>query len=673
MTPSNSDHLGEHAPGVCLNALIRFFPTRLTFSASSSDDDRRITQRSTTHSHAQTTRLAASEKEMEGEKTVGTDSEHRSQTDTVEEDMFQNGTVASRIDGSFHPKKTSTQVKTGGAKSAVKRGSGRRVVKKSIRPLSSDSEDLVDGEEEEDCELMSLLQPSARVSRLMGLSQLTRSRKSWAGEKSDSRGRGRSDPHREGESTDEERLSDRNTRGHEGGGTTHRKSPPGKMVSKTKKRPAGRSTGNATILANTMGKQKKKSSRKSVAFNPHTTNLGSPDLPTTTPSLAEAAGTDGAGVYDNIPSDEEDFTNPKSLLYSPNRKYLLRRKFVGKKATASSTPGGQVVTAVHREERDEVTGSEEEEEEEDNDQKVSKESGQHRHVHSVGGTTTTRELSVQVRDITKEEQWFVPDQLDILRKVSTKSPLLLRRLTRLGQTSHVSDMSTASSVSPPRQKQRRRRKLDSTVQRSQHEEEKEDEEEEEEEEEEERGGVSRSDGEEDVRKSDSDGGGSSASSIRRRQVNRSPGKKKSRSNKRSSSKLTPPWRSKRGKRSSDGISERDRTEGKEKEKHTPVSKKQRLSTPEEDEGMQSGGGMSLSSSEEEDAMHLVQSMGGRRYRRHMVRHQDTKTPGVRRSKRARLAPVQFWRNEEPEYERRHSGMKESLTVYVYNYTMRNTS
>ena len=650
---------------MCHSLLCSVFVVRLTFSASSSEDERRASQRSVANSLAQMPSSTASEEEGEGEETVGVDNEHRSKTDTVEEEMVRSGRVSSHIDGSFHPKQTSTQVKAGGAKSATKKSSGKRGAKSVVRPLSSDSEDLGEGDEEEDRELTSLLQPSTRTSRLLGLSQLTRSKKGSTGGKSVSGRGGGSDIRRgEGESTDKERLSDgKKKRGRVGGGSARSKSKPGRASQVEK--PGGRSTGNATILTNMTGKRTKKSSRKSVAFNPHTTNLGSPDLP---PSVAEDVDAGSSDVYDNVPSDEEDFTHVKSRLYSPKRKSILR-KFVGKKSTTSSTPRRQQETTVEKGGREEVRGKQEarrreeargrEEEKGGEEERVSEEkdteheetkgSGEHRKV----GGTATRELSVQVTDISTEGQWFVPpDQLDILKKLSSKSPRSLRRLTRPGQTRHVADTSTVSGVAPPRQRQRKRHELDSTVQSSQHEKE---------EEEREGGGASRSEEEEEEeRESESNWqnkGGSSAdedyasSNHGRKEASSKSSGKKSRSNKRTSAKLTPPWKkTKKGKKNSD-ISERDQME-----ESTPVSKKQRFSTPEEDEGMQSGGGMSLSSSEDEDAMHLVRSMGGRRYRRYVVEHRDTKTPGVRRSKRARLAPVQFWRNEEPEYERRLSGM-----------------
>ena len=53
---------------------------------------------------------------------------------------------------------------------------------------------------------------------------------------------------------------------------------------------------------------------------------------------------------------------------------------------------------------------------------------------------------------------------------------------------------------------------------------------------------------------------------------------------------------------------------------------------------------------------LTYSAGGRRYRRLQVAPRASHTPGVRRSKRTRIAPVKFWENEEVEYDmRRRSG------------------
>ena len=66
-------------------------------------------------------------------------------------------------------------------------------------------------------------------------------------------------------------------------------------------------------------------------------------------------------------------------------------------------------------------------------------------------------------------------------------------------------------------------------------------------------------------------------------------------------------------------------------------------------------------SDEEEAgvgggLEITYSAGGRRYRRLRVQPSKSHTPGVRRSKRTRIAPVRTWENEEVEYDtRRRSG------------------
>ena len=57
-----------------------------------------------------------------------------------------------------------------------------------------------------------------------------------------------------------------------------------------------------------------------------------------------------------------------------------------------------------------------------------------------------------------------------------------------------------------------------------------------------------------------------------------------------------------------------------------------------------------------DGLDITYSAGGRRYRRLRVQSSKSHTPGVRRSKRTRIAPVRTWENEEVEYDmRRRSG------------------
>ena len=56
-----------------------------------------------------------------------------------------------------------------------------------------------------------------------------------------------------------------------------------------------------------------------------------------------------------------------------------------------------------------------------------------------------------------------------------------------------------------------------------------------------------------------------------------------------------------------------------------------------------------------DGAEIVQSGGGRRYRRLRVEPKKSHTPGVRRSKRTRVAPVRHWENEQLEYDLNTSG------------------
>ena len=70
--------------------------------------------------------------------------------------------------------------------------------------------------------------------------------------------------------------------------------------------------------------------------------------------------------------------------------------------------------------------------------------------------------------------------------------------------------------------------------------------------------------------------------------------------------------------------------------------------------------MSTSGEEGEESDHfdgaeIVQSGGGRKYRRLRVEPKKSHTPGVRRSKRTRVAPVRHWENEQLEYDLNTSG------------------
>lgn len=648
--------------------LISWFGCRLTFSASPSGDERK---RQSASEHTTLAVLEAEKRRKSVRRTLTlphseaatsvTTGEHVATAESSEAEgdnqhhtttivgggAGPNGSVSSHTESSFHPKKTSTQVKGGrkrGGRSAAKKGSGRPV-KSSVRALESDSED---GGMEDDQELMTLLEPSIHVPRLVGLSQLTQSRKSRGGQKSAAPSTVDSS---HGESTDEEQIPPpQQSKGDNPQLAKESRSKSKKLTS--------RAEGTATILTKKSGKGKRKSSRKSVAFNPHTTNLGSPELPppNSVATVASVSGENAAteesdtggsssGVYDYVPSDEEDYSHTKSRLYSPRRKSILRK-------AASLKKGG-----TQQKKKTEKGGA----------QEVTKGSGGKKESKKTPKSRGRgiQEVPVPVESMASKEQWFVPNDLSMHKMIAEDSPQSLRRLTRSGK-SGMSDLSTSRVVAPSKRQKQRPRELDSTVRSREPE-----------------GGDSASEKSEDgKRKCDlasQNGGLSSAdeelvSSTDTRRLGSDSGEgqgKITQSNKRSSrsAKLTPPWiQNKRNKRTALPKSaldqEGDEEQEEEEVERTPASKKLRVTLPtEEDEGMQSGGAMFLSSSEEDDEANLVRSLGGRRYRRYTVEHQNTKTPGVRRSKRTRLAPVQHWRNEEPEYERRRSGMR--MTEYLH--------
>ena len=81
--------------------------------------------------------------------------------------------------------------------------------------------------------------------------------------------------------------------------------------------------------------------------------------------------------------------------------------------------------------------------------------------------------------------------------------------------------------------------------------------------------------------------------------------------------------------------------------------------------------MSTSGEEgEEDSDHfegveIIQSGGGRKYRRLRVEPKKSHTPGVRRSKRTRIAPVRHWENEQLEYNLNTSGKVNNNCVLIF--------
>ena len=91
-----------------------------------------------------------------------------------------------------------------------------------------------------------------------------------------------------------------------------------------------------------------------------------------------------------------------------------------------------------------------------------------------------------------------------------------------------------------------------------------------------------------------------------------------------------------------------------------------LATPQGGGGMMTNDTYSMSTSGEEweggeeesdhfDGAEIVQSGGGRKYRRLRVEPKKSHTPGVRRSNRTRVAPVRHWENEQLEYDMNTSG------------------
>ena len=578
---------------------IKLGPVRLTFSASPSDDEHRRRDAATVKTRRKRSRGTVTLPPTDS-NTAMTAAQGDSESESGNTAISGEETLARESSHHDRAVKTDAQAKRGKlARASTAKKSVRRHV---VRRLESGSEE----DEEVDPELMSLLEPA----RLVGLSHMT----NRAGEKSGTtHGHGHGGP-LSGRSTDEE-LEPANRAAEKG------------HVNKSKRR--------KSAIRVTIGK--KKSSRKSVVFNPHTTNLGSPDLPPVPPRTVSSAedsdtgGNSSGGVYDHVPSDEEDFTHSKSRLYSPRRKTSLRKAALQKK-NKSVRRGA--------ESREDTTGSQREEMKQE-----------------VVKGPSMRELSVRVEDISSRGQWFVPEELNIHKMISANSPRSLRRLTQsIGRTSTVSNVS--SVVAPPRQRQKqpKPRELDSTVDTG--------------------GRGEESGGERMSNQGSLNTGATSAeqnlppassnvtsvssdvNSVSNNvtsvsgdvnSVSSDREKKKSKQRASRSAKLTPPWRLNKPRTTPHTV------EGREE--HTPVSKKTKVSTPEEDEGMASGGGMSLSSSDEEDPPDLVRSMGGRRYRRYVVEHQTSKTPGVRRSQRSRMAPVQHWQNEIPEYERRRSGME----------------
>ena len=632
---------------------------------------------------------------------------------TVTQSTFLSGrSISGQLEGSFHPKKTSTVVK-GGKRTAkstvrkpVKRRGGRSMAA-NLHSVESDSE-----EEEEDQELRSLLVPSGRSPQLVGLSRLTKSRE--AATRSAQKTVLSASP-RQGRDSTRSQLAGPEDKTHR---APKQKSKPAIRPRQGGARPpAKRSLGplssaephpDMTTLPgptgdmppqNPAGRGRKKSTRKSVAFNPTTTNLGSQSPPPDTPPGEEPAreevvprvvsretnsDTGRGDVYDHVPSDEEDLSHPKSRLYSPQRKSILKKISLARvrQLKQQKKEGNHEETEKERGEELREKGRGEELREEGRGEELREEGrvGEvNGRVEEVEGEVTEslvsgqdtrsptpipraqntpiRELSIRVQDISTGGQWFVPDDVQTFSTDPQKSVLSSRRSTR-SRKSAVSEGEETGGVIRRKRQRKRQRELDSTMQDSQ--------------------GEGEGDGSREGREMDAAGGevdagalrvggssgeedhtqGYDSSAGRRGAVSRteqSAGSLKAQRAHKRSSKLALPSRRKNRRKAVQSEGEPDQ------QNVTPAPKKQRVTTHNKEDGEQrGGGGAALSSDEEEGNENIVHSVGGRRYRRHALQYRQSHTPGVRRSRRTKLAPVRHWKNEEAEYERRLSGRAEYI-------------
>jgi len=81
---------------------------------------------------------------------------------------------------------------------------------------------------------------------------------------------------------------------------------------------------------------------------------------------------------------------------------------------------------------------------------------------------------------------------------------------------------------------------------------------------------------------------------------------------------------------------------------------------------------------EGDGLDITYSAGGRKYRRLRVQPSKSHTPGVRRGKRTRIAPVRTWENEEVEYDMRrrsgnHHSQPEEQAVSIFSSDIQHCS
>lgn len=617
--------------------------------------------------------------------------ENQSRT-TVTQSALSIRSVSSQLEGSFHPKKTSTMVKGSKrtAKSTVrkpaKRG-GRRSMASNLHSVESDSE-----EEEEDQELRSLLVPSGRSPQLVGLSQLTKSREAaprstqktvLSVSSQDSK---RSRPARPEDESHRPLKQKSKSAVRQRQGDTRRSAkkslgPPSAAKAHTDMTMLPSPTGDTS--PQDLGRRgRKKPTRKSVVFNPTTTNLGTLSPPTgTAPSedlareeviprvVSRETDTDtGRGdVYDHVPSDEEDFSHPKSRLYSPQRKSILKKislarvrqlKQQKKEGKYKEMEKGRQEEVGEKERVEEVSGRAEEGENEATENSASGQDTRSPTPIPRVQNTPIRELSIRVQDISTGGQWFVPDDVQTSSTDPHKSVLSSRRSTR-SRKSAVSEGEETGGVVRRKRQRKRRRELDSTVHDSQGEGEGDGL----------RGGkevdaagaevdtgalrVSGSSGEEDHTQ------GYDSSAGRRGAVSRmeqSAGSLKAQRVHKRSSKLALPSRRKNRRKAVQSDGEPDQ------QNVTPAPKRQRVTTHEkEDKELSRDGGTALSSEEEEEGdENIIRSVGGRRYRRHALQYRQSHTPRVRRSRRTKLAPVRHWKNEEAEYERRLSGRAECV-------------
>ena len=625
----------------------------------------------------------------------------------------------------------------------------------SVRALESDSEDE---EEEEDPELLSLLQPKGHPTQLVGLNQLTRRRKVMAKASSETAVSGHSpasqhdlhsDTHsmssqseNEQPSPDRVRPAPKPSLSKDHATATkkpaaepvqseedHSESGKTGKVSRSKRRrkrlnlpPVKKS--HISVAAERLPSPVKKAARKSVVFDPNITKV-SPDaeavLPpekkrgldqNDAPEVVSDSDTGGSsGIYDYVPSDEEDFTHEKTRLYSPKRKNALRKPLLGKgnaiRKGSSVAKGisGQGKKEREREEseREEDVDSaavndrmvvkrksrkgdkdrEESEKEEEVDGATKKtgkakkrsrqgEKGREGSKSQETGANINRSPSshhsphirgtpLRVPNASSDAQWFVPEDINsVLKEVMGK-----QQLTKPSSKARISESDdTSVTIQRRRHSRRHQRELDSTVSTSAQDEGEQ---------------VRMAESASEIEEEDLGRQSSGALSKRKYPLLSSGNKENAPSSGRTKKNSGSPKTVKRASRSRflrppakrrkrHAQPKKTQASDRDVERHNAlVSEKQSMAAEEgeeeeeedEEEMKKSQNEVLTSSTEDEDPREdLAMSMGGRKYRRFLVQQRDTTSPSVRRSKRTRLAPVERWRNEEVEYDRRLSGWRE---------------